>query len=261
MGKYLTLFSNISRKIRSFHKEHKSRKDTIANDRLIFFSDIRRLIRGVWIDRRSIKSGNIYHHHSFQIVVSKKELMIQLRDCDIHDNLMKLLIYGRDLSDFETRIVRASLKFEFIGDLTYPADDFNFDKPHPKIYMKELFQGRYETIEEVKERIEAITGEPVSDEFAKRIFRKLVFIINTCCLVMADPSEIWQEITYRCFIEYAIDNDNFDFPDKCSIVKLFPKIRQCGCLRNLALENMPQDFVNKVCHEIYYDHDYEPLRL
>lgn len=218
---------------------------------MIIKAILRKLKRKRYINR-IIENGSIYHKHNNQIVVPKNELLIQLRESDTHDNLMKLLIFGRQLHDFETRLVRASLKFEFIGSLTYPDDIFRCYKPHPKVYMKELFQGSYETISEVKERIEALTGEPVSDEFAKRIFRKLVFVINTCCPIMADTFEIWEEHTYRCFIEYAIDNNDFDFSDKCSIRTLFPDdIPYSGSLRSFVLKGLPYIFVKNVCHENY----------
>lgn len=206
-----------------------------------------------------IKNGLNCHHHCFEIVVSEEELLIQLSYFRKHDNLMKLLVYGRELPDFETRLIRASLKFEFIGNFVYAVNDCETRKPQAEVYMKELFQWHYENVDEVKTSIEAIIGESVSDEFAKKIFRKLVFVINTCCPMMSDTFEIWWEHTYRCFIEYAIDNDDFNFPDKCSILNLFPKVPSCGSLRSFALEGLPEEFKDKVCHEDYKK-NYDSIR-
>lgn len=206
-----------------------------------------------------IKNDSVYHRHCFEVVVPEEELMLQLRYFRKHDNLMKLLVYGRMLSDFEIRLMRASLKFELIGNFVYPVNNCKIQKPHAKVYMKELFQGFYETADEVRDQIEAITGEFVSEEFTKKVFRKLAFIINTCCPMMSDTFEIWPEHTYRCFIEYAIDNDDFNFPDNCSISKLFPETPCYGSLRTFVLEGMPEDFVKKVCHD-KYDDCYEHIK-
>ncbi len=215
----------------------------------MFLYDLKRKLRRKRIDRLMKTSARNYHHHCWEIVVPENELLIQLQECAIQTNLLHLLIYGKSLPDYETRLMRAALKFEFLGSLVFPLDEKNPGKPPAKVYVRELFQGRYESLDEVKEEIQKIMGATVADEFAKKVFRKLAFVINTCCPLMAETHEIWWEETYRMFIEYAIEHDDFDFPYEDNIWRTYPKdIPQRGCIRSFLLEKMPADFVDKITH-------------
>lgn len=221
----------------------------------MLLNNLKRKLRHERIDKLMKTSGRNYHHHCWEIVVSENELFIQLEECAIQTNLLHLLVYGKYLPDYEIRLMRAALKFEFLGNLVFPVDEKKTDKPPVKVYVRELFQGRYESLEEVKDEIQRIMDTPVSDEFAKKIFRKLAFVINTCCPLMAETCEIWWEETYRLFIEYAIEHDDFDFPEEDDIWKTFPKdIPQRGSKRSFLLRKMPEDFGEKVtqgdaCHD------------
>ena len=207
------------------------------------------------LKKEMVTTGQGYHHHCWEIVVSESELLLQLQTCDTHNNLLSLLVYGKMLPDYELRLMRAALKFEFLGSFVFPVNEQDTEKPSAKVYVKELFQCSYETVDEVKLQIERLKDHPVSDEFAKKIFRKMVFVINTCCPLMADTFEIWWENTYRCFIEYAIEHDDFDFPNEDNIWKLYPKdIPKQGSIRSFILNKMPADFAKKVinsdsCHD------------
>ena len=215
----------------------------------MFLYNLRRKLRRKRIDKQLKENGYNYHHHCWEIVVSENELLIQLQECDIHTNLLKLLIYGKSLPDYETRLMRAALKFEFLGSLVFPIDEKDTEKPPSKIYVRELFQGRYESLDEVKDEIQRIVDAPISDKFAKKIFRKLVFVINTCCPMMAETYEIWWECTYRLFIEYAIEHDDFGFADEDNIWETYPKdIPENGCIRSFLLKSLPDDFADKVTH-------------
>ena len=108
------------------------------------------------------------------------------------------------------------------------------------MYAKHLFEGYYETCGEVKSHLEQLVGEHVSEAFVRKIFRKLAFVRNTCCLLMAETEEIWQENTYRCFLEYAIEHDDFAVPEKI-----------CGDTRSALLEYMPAEFVELVTRTAY----------
>lgn len=200
------------------------------------------------IRKKNEKTGRVYHHHWQDIIVTRKELLIQLRDADCHDNLLTLLIYGRSLPDYEVRLTRAAIKFEFLGSLQFPVGDSGTSKFKSSVYVKELFQGRYETIDEVKERIYWITKREVSDEFAKRIFRKLVFVINTCCPLMAEVSEVWWGGTYRELIEYAIGNDSFPFPEGDNIIKLFPRNVPRYQTRTHILSQLPENLAHRIVY-------------
>lgn len=203
-------------------------------------------------------SGRSFHHHCWEIVVSENELLIQIQEYDNQTNLLHLLVYGKDLPDYEARLMRAALKFEFLGSLVFPVDEKNTDKPLAKVYVRELFQGFYESFDEVKDEIQKMMNVPITDEFAKKIFRKLVFVINTCCPMMAETFEIWWKGTYRMFIEYAIEHNNFDFADEDNIWKSYPKdIPQKDHIRSFLLKGMPDDFVEKV---IYKDSSHDTIR-
>lgn len=224
----------------------------------MLFYNLKKKMRRKRIDRLIKTSGSCYHHHCWEIVVSENELLIQLHECDNQTNLLYLLVYGKSLPDYETRLMRAALKFEFLGSLVFPLDKNSTDKPPVKVYVQELFEGRYESLDEVKDEIQRIMDNPVSDELAKKVFRKLAFVINTCCPLMAETCEIWWEVTYQLFIEYAIEHDDFDFPDEDNIWKTFPKdIPKRGSKRSFLLEKMPDDFAKKVADS---DSFYESIR-
>ena len=196
-----------------------------------------------------MKSGYIYHHHCWEIVVSKKELMIQLAECSIHDNLLKLLIFGKENEDYEQLLLLTSLKFEFLGSLVYPVNKAKTTKPPLKTYIRKLFQGSYESPDEVNDSIRKITGSEGSNEFARLIFRKLMFAIYTCVPCMADTDELWWVHTYRCFLEYAIEHDEFAYPTAKEVKNLWeamPKdIPRLGCMRHYVLDRVPQELREK----------------
>lgn len=210
---------------------------------------VRRTFRRAMLEHRMIKTGQIYHDHCWEIVVSKKELLIQLAECSIHDNLLKLLIYGKENKDYEQLLLLTSLKFEFLGSLVYPVNKAKTTKPPLKTYIRELFQGSYESPDEVKDSIRKITGSESSNEFARLVFRKLMFVIYTCVPCMADTDELWWMHTYRCFLEYAIEHDEFAYPTTKDVKTLWdamPKdIPHLGCNRHYVLDHVPTELREK----------------
>ena len=63
---------------------------------------------------------------------------------------------------------------------------------------------------------------------------------------MAETFEIRNENTYRLFVEYAIQNDVFDFPQKYNIWKLYPKdVPKKGDMLNYLLSKLPEDFAEQ----------------
>ena len=214
---------------------------------------LRQKLRLFRFDRKKKKTGGIYHHHFHEIVVTKEELSIQLHIANNHDNLLKLLIYGKSLRDYDVRLTRAALKFAFLGSLVYPEGDGKTNKPKSSVYVYRLFQEGSETFDEVKDRISLITQQTVSDESARKIFRKLVFVINTCCPIMADVSEIWWEDTYRHLIEYAVENDEFCIPDGDSTLKLYPgDVPRCQTL-SYVLAKLPDALSQKIINEEFIE--------
>ena len=125
-----------------------------------------------------------------------------------------------------------------------------------KFYIRELFQGYYETVDEVKEHVERLTGTTVDNEYARSVFRKLIFVIYTCCPLMADSSEVWWEDTYQPIIEYAAESDGFNFPDCSNIWDAFPdrwRNYEMWQTRKIVLDTLPEDVAQKIIKGIRED--------
>lgn len=200
-----------------------------------------------------MKRGYIYHHHCWEIVVSKKELMIQLEECSQQDHLLRLLVFGKEQPDYERLLLLVSLKFEFLGCLVHPVSKTKTEKPPLKAYISRLFEGFYETPAEVKAHIEQLTGSSISEDDAQKVFRKRLFVVYTCCPCMADSCEIWWSETYRCFLEYAVEQDTFHYP-ACeaanSIWNAMPKgLPRYGNKRSFVLNHVPPDLRMRVINE------------
>lgn len=223
-----------------------------------FFSRIYSMIHGrrSKAERKKITDAYRYHHDLWQVIVTEEELLYQLSESSNQDNLIRLLMYGKALPDYEIRLMRAALKFELIGSMFYPVDEEYTAKPPAKVYVRELFQGYYETIDEVKDAMQHISKEEVSMEEAKRVFRKMVFVMNTCCLLMAETFEPWWENIYRLLIEWVIQHDDYSFPDKDNIWSLFPKhIPKGTIIYSEILSRMPKEFGDKLAKSYYEDID------
>ena len=88
-----------------------------------------RKLRRKRIDKWLQASGRHYHQHCWEIVVSENELLIQLQECCHQTNLLTLLVYGRSLKDYQIRLMRVALKFEFLGSLVFPLGKKRTGKP------------------------------------------------------------------------------------------------------------------------------------
>lgn len=235
-------------------------KNSIYN--LNWFQRSLRQIKAYFRTRRLVHEGTIYHHHMNEIVVSKRELRNQLLyGCvDYWQTLLRLLTYGKDCPDYETTLLVVSLKFWHLGRLVYPKNKVDSDKLDHKDYAYWLFQGQYETFDEVKEHIGRFHKESVSDELARLVFQKLLFVINTCCPLMADKSEVWCYHTYYSFIEYAIEHDDLGIPECDNMWDAYPKRGiPRGSVRSYLLKNMPEEFAEKVCHTNYHGFRFDEI--
>ena len=221
-----------------------------------------RRIRCYLYDKRAIRKGWVYHHHTEEIVVSRRELEYQLSYHAVHnwETLLRLLTYGKACPDYETAILLVSLKFYHFGRLVYPVSETDAEKLMHQEYAYYLFQTSYETLDEVKEHIGRFHKEPVSDEMAKRVFKKLLFVINTCCPLMADCAERWRYHTYYSFVEYAIEHDDLGIPECDNMWDAYPKhsIPRVS-VRSHLLKNMPENFARKVCHTNYYGFRFDEI--
>ena len=214
---------------------------------------VRRAFRRAIGVHRRVKNGYIYHRHCWEIVVSKKEMMIQLDECSQQDHLLRLLVYGKEQPDYERLLLLVSLKFGFLGSLVHPVSKTKTEKPPLRTYISRLFEGFYETPAEVKAHIEQLTGSSISEDDAQKVFRKLLFVIYTCCPCMADSCEIWWSDTYRCFLEYAVEQDTFPYP-ACgaanSIWDAMPKsLPRYGNKRNFVLDHSPAELRMRVIQD------------
>ena len=161
---------------------------------------------GLCCGKQKLKNENL-HRHYMEIIVSKKEMLEQLRSFAEQDNLLKLLIYGKEISDYELLLQKISLKFELIGSFVYKSEG-KTKKFLKKIYQRILFDDRYETFDEVKTQVERICQKQVGDEIVWMVFAKLQFFAETVCRFLADK-ECWWEDTYRAIIEYTMDCGSF----------------------------------------------------
>lgn len=207
-----------------------------------------------FILNKSYQKATAYHHHTIEIVVSKYELLHQLRFTYFQDELLKLLIFGENLPNYEFHLYSVSTKFETLGCLVYPLHRDEIEKPPLKLYIQELFQGNHERYEEVKCEIERLVEHRVSDKFARKVFNKLLFVIYTCCPCMADATEIWWVNTYYHFIKYATQNEEFTFPTRKNINSIYDclskEIKNAPIKRTYILQHMPKELYDKIVNEI-----------
>ena len=191
------------------------------------------------------------HEHYNEIVVSRDELIYQLSDSSCWDNLLQLLMYGKEHLDFERLITLTALKCEFLGSLMYSDGLDNHVKPPIETYLHELFESEYADVDELTERVRDIQRNNLirfnlSPDDANLLYRKLLFVIYTCVPCIADATEIWWAGTYRHFIEYAIDYDSFSYP-RTESDKLYgivdyntPELSKWDDKRGYVLEHIPE---------------------
>ena len=103
----------------------------------MFLYNLKRKLRRLRIDSHLQESGYSYHHHCWEIVVSENELLIQLQECDIHTNLLNLLIYANSRC-FECADLSEQLGSAFnLGELP-----LNFKADNSTHYTEGVF-GKY----------------------------------------------------------------------------------------------------------------------
>ena len=225
------------------------------------FREIRREILRVRYGYHALKTGWVYHEHSEETVVSKKEYYIQLSNFSRQDNLIDLLLHGKNHPNYDILLTLVSMKFEYLGSLVFPVSYKKAAKASTKTYVYELFKGFYETPDQVRAHLGYanrdihghpidIKENPVSDETVDRVFRKLLFVVGTCCPCMADSVEFWRWNTYRGFLEYAIEHDNFSFFAPCAarnIMQAIPEgLPAKGNKRSYVLGLVPDELKEKV---------------
>lgn len=227
----------------------------MKGDITCLFNAIRRWCRRMHNEHRDFQSGWLYHKHVDEIVVTKNELLIQLGIADDwDDSLIALLAYGKKLPNYETSLLLVSLKMEFLGSFVYSVDRKRATKPPVKTYVHKLFEGSYETPDEVRDHLRIIGINP-TDENVQCVFRKLLFVVGTCCPCMADSVELWRNDTYRCFVEYAIEQNDFSFFSPCAaqnIVNAIPRdLPVFGSKRSHIMKLVPDDLDQQIYHSTW----------
>lgn len=196
------------------------------------------------------------HREYWAVIVSKEELINQLKICSQQENLLKLLIGKSDCPTKEELLTKISVKFEFLGSLFYPFFGYN-KKLLLEIYIKYLLEWYYETPQEVKVRIEAIKGEPVTLDYAVITYKKLVVAMYCCCLCISDVLEVWWDGTYRTLIEYAMDNKFKEMPLYENIMEYFPNdFWAYEGKREYLMRYLPKEIVSKLKNNDTTDYNF-----
>ena len=92
--------------------------------------------------KRRITSGLIYHKHCNQVIVSKQELYIQLKESWLNENLLACLAFGSGHPRYAYWLLMASIKFWFIGSLSYPLRNSREKAHAAKGTMPQIFHAR-----------------------------------------------------------------------------------------------------------------------
>ena len=143
------------------------------------------------------------HHHLTEIILSKEEYEYQIASFCDWSNLLRLLMYGKELPDYEALLQKVSARLEVIGNFVYADENTGTAKAPAEFYQKRLFEACYEDYDETKERIEHICGFSVTEEDARKIYEKLRFLTDNFCPLLTDE-EIWWAGSYSVLIEYAV---------------------------------------------------------
>lgn len=186
-----------------------------------------------------------FHRHYGEIIISKRELMHQLSCASKHDNLLHLLTYGKDMPDYDTRLTRAALKFEFLGSMLYATGRGRTEKPCLRRYIELLFQNFYENADDFRIALAHCIPKPVSDERVQRVFCKLLFVMGHCCPLMAETYEIRSEAVYRLLIEYAVEHECTEYVAVQSIWESVPSdIPENGSILAYLCSRLPVDLAS-----------------
>ena len=143
------------------------------------------------------------HQHLTEIILSKEEYEYQIKSFCDWSNLLRLLMYGKELPDYEALLQKVSTRLEVIGNFVYADENTGTAKAPAEFYQKRLFEACYEDYDETKYRIERLCGFTAAEEDARKIYEKLRFLTDNICPLLTDE-EIWWAGSYSVLIEYAV---------------------------------------------------------
>lgn len=193
------------------------------------------------------KRMNLQASYYELIMSSKEEVLYQLDECGRQENLLKLLFYGKELKEYQELLLQVSMKYEFLGRMTYVFEGRGIMKPEYDEYAHYLVEGFQESVEEVRWRLESLTGEIVGCDTAKRIFMKFMFVMKTIIPCMALNRERIYTEHYRMIIEYAVENDELGMKEVDNMWSVFPlKIRMEAFPYARVFGHLPEELARKL---------------
>lgn len=220
-----------------------------------------RRLRYRWRNRRfpyHKKYEHVRLSHTDLILHSKDEVLHQLLDCNLQNNLLKLLIYGNKLSNYKDLLLLVSIKYELLGRMTYVMPGRGTMKPEYDEYTHYLVEWFYETVGEVKGHIESLLNEKIEYDTARKVFCKLMFVMESIIRCMAYRQDRIYVDHYRTIIEYAIEHDCLEKRKMNNMWSAFPiKDKNTGYFYDRVFGHLPEELQDKLRH---IDYDYGDYR-
>lgn len=192
--------------------------------------------------KRRITSGLIYHKHCNQVIVSKQELYIQLKESWFNENLLACLAFGPDHPQYAYWLLMASIKFWFIGSLSYPlrssrekahaakgttpqkgecnskfrlfrripTGEYDVAKLPRQCYERELFDSFLESEEETQDRLDQLAHlyQEKTNITAENLFRKYTAVRNACLRMLTSVREFYFAYGYKSIIDYIATHED-----------------------------------------------------
>lgn len=214
--------------------------------------------------KRRITSGLIYHKHCNQIIVSKQELCLQLKKSWLNENLLACLAFGPNHPRYAYWLLMASIKFWFIGSLSYPlhssrekahtargatvqrekyssrfppfgripADEYDVGKLPRQCYERELFDNFLESVEEAQAHLDQLVPhyQEKTNITAENLFRKYTAVRNACLRMLTSTREFYFAHEYKSIIDYIATHEDvtLTFRSECDDMPLLPDGYQDG---------------------------------
>lgn len=192
--------------------------------------------------KRRITSDLFYHKHCNQVIVSKQELYIQLKESWFNENLLACLAFGPDHPQYAYWLLMASIKFWFIGSLSYPlrssrekahaakgttpqkgecnskfrlfrripTGEYDVAKLPRQCYERELFDSFLESEEEAQDRLDQLAHlyQEKTNITAENLFRKYTAVRNACLRMLTSVREFYFAYGYKSIIDYIATHED-----------------------------------------------------
>ena len=193
--------------------------------------------------KRRISSGSIYHKHCNQVIVSKQELYIQLKESWFNENLLACLAFGPNHPRYAYCLLMASIKFWFIGSLSYPlrssrekshaakgttpqkgkcnskfrlfwripTDEYDVAKLSRTYYERELFDNFLESEEEAQDRLDQLSRRHPGEKpviTAETLLYKYTAVKNACLRMLISTREFYFAYEYKSIIDYIATHED-----------------------------------------------------